>query len=143
MQNGSMDLIRQDNYDTISDHVRRFCATQLMELAGNLKPYLTGDYGDIQPGHVTAYVTCIKELGRLYETHKRPRDTDAFVPAAQVAKMLEAAEARIQQAVQDAITETELRVRAELEASETKSLESSRSTVLSRLDQMRTGAAPG
>lgn len=131
-----MDMVKHDDYDTISNQVRRLCAQKLMELEARLSPFVSGDYGDINPGHATAYITLIKELGRLYEVQKRPRDREEHVPAAQVQAMLEAAQLRAEQMVADAVRETEIKIRAELESDTTKSIESAKTNVLDRLAQI-------
>lgn len=124
------------SYDDISDYVRRFCAERLYELEKSLRPWIDGSFGDISPAHLHGYTTVLRELGRLYEAHKRPRQ-DEGVPLAQVEAMLqrerEAAEARMAEAVAAA----EARVRVELAASETKSIETAKQTALTKLQMLR------
>jgi hypothetical protein len=132
-----MDLVTYDDYDQISERVRQLCAQKYVALIDNLQPYINGDFGDITPGHVSAYVSVVKELGRLYEAQKRPRDPEAMIPATKVAALLEAAEARIEAAVAQAVLETEQRVRRELEAREAGDVQAARNTVLARLGDLR------
>lgn len=132
-----MDLVTYDDYDKISQEVRRYCAQKLVTLADNLQPYINGDYGDITPGHASAYIAVIKELGRLYRAQAAPRDPEAMIPASKVAALLAAAEARIEAAVTQAVAETEQRVARELAAREHGDLEQARTAVLARLDQLQ------
>lgn len=131
-----MDLVTYDDYDKISVEVRRFCAQKLVALEAALHPYINGDFGDITPGHATAYTSLIKELGRLYNVHKPPRDPEAMIPASKVAALLAAAEARIERAVADAVAETEVRIRRELEARGAGDVAQARSQVLEKLKQI-------
>lgn len=124
------------SFDDISDYVRRFCAERLYELEKSLRPWIDGSFGDISPAHLHAYVGVLRELGRLYEAHKRPR-TDEGVPLAQVEAMLqrerEAADARMAEAV----AEAEARVRVELESSQVRSIEAAKQTALTKLQLLR------
>lgn len=132
-----MDLVKQDDYDVVSERVRTYIAQKLVALEQALEPYVNGDMGDIMPGHAGAYITLLKELGRLYEVQKRPRDPDALIPAAKVEQILAEQRLRLDQEREQLILETELRVRRENEASATKSLESARLQVMDRLGQLR------
>lgn len=128
-----MDLITYDDYDKISEQVRRYCAQRYAQLADTLQPYVSGDMGDILPGHATAYITCLKELGRLYGAQKPPRDPEAMIPASKVQALLEAATARQDQAVAEAVAAAEARVRGELEARSSHNMELARMQVLEKL----------
>lgn len=130
------DLVPLD-YDTISDNVRRFCAERLYELERGLRPWIDGSFGDVSPPHVTAYVTTLRELGRLYEAHKRPRQDEA-VPMKQVELMLQAVRDEAEARMQAAVVEAEARVRHELEASVSKSIESAKQTAMTKLLQLQT-----
>lgn len=132
-----MDLVTYDDYDKISEQVRRYCAQRYVQLADQLQPYVSGELGDILPGHATAYITCLKELGRLYGTHKPPRDPEAMIPASKVQALLQAAEARIEQAVAEAVAATEIQVRAELAARSDLDMELARTQVLERLSKIK------
>lgn len=131
-----MDLVAYDDYDQISEQVRRYCAQKLVALESNLLPYINGDLGDITPGHVTAYITLIKELGRLYSAQKPPRDPDAMIPAAKVAELLAAAQVQTERMVAQAVTDTEARIRAELEARSAGDVATARASVLARMGQL-------
>lgn len=133
----AMDLVTYDDYDKISERVRQYCAQKYVQLADTLQPYINGETGDILPGHATAYITCLKELGRLYNVHKPPRDPEAMIPASKVQQLLAAAEARIEAAVADAVAATEAQVRAELEARSSLNMELARTQVLQRLGQVK------
>lgn len=132
-----MDLVTYDDYDKISSEVRRYCAQKYVALEATLVSYVNGDMGDIQPGHVAAYVTLIKELGRLYRTQATPRDPEAMIPAAKVAALIEAQEAKTQAAVEAAVAETEVRIMRELQARAAGDVELARSQVLARLEGIK------
>lgn len=126
-----------DDHDEISNVVRGFIAERLYELERALRPWINGEFGDIAPGHLSGYVSVLRELGRLYQTHKPPRRDDDAVPAAQVAQMLAAVQQEAQMRLEAAVAEAELRVRLELEASRTMSIESARQTALTKLQMLR------
>jgi hypothetical protein len=132
-----MDLVAYDDYDKISEQVRRFCAQKLVALESELVHYVNGDLGDITPGHVTAYINLIKELGRLYRAQATPRDPEAMIPAAKVAMLLEAEQARTAAAVAEAVAATETRLQRELAARQEGDMEAARSRVLERLHTMK------
>jgi hypothetical protein len=132
-----MDLMRADDYDNISNRVRQFCSERLYELERSLRPYVNGSFGEVLPGHLNGYLGVLKELGNLYQAHKRPRQDDELIPAAKVALLLEQAEARMQAAVAAAVAETEARMRGELEAAQQLSIESAKMTVMTRLTQLQ------
>lgn len=132
-----MDLVTYDDYDKISMEVRRFCAQKLITLEQTLVAYVNGDYGDVTPGHLNAYITLIKELGRLYKAQATPRDPEATMPLSKVQALLEAAEARTEQAVAAAVQATEARITAQLELQATDDMQQARTQVLQRLGQVR------
>lgn len=132
------DVMRNiDDYDQLSDMVRRFCSERLYEAERSLRPWINGSFGDINPGHMSAYVTILRELGRLYGAHKPPRRDEDTLTAVQVQKLLEDERARMTEALEAAVAETELRVRLELEAAATKSIESAKSTAIAKLTQLQ------
>lgn len=126
------------SYDEISDIVRKFCADRLYEAERALRPWIDGSFGDVQPGHVTGYVTVLRELARLYNSHKPPRPDDDLLPRAAVEQMLAAAQLEAQQRVDEAVAATELRVRMELESARANSIEAAKSTALAKLQQLQT-----
>lgn len=129
--------MKPDSYDNVTENVRRFCAERLYELERGLRPFVDGTFGDILPGHLSGYLGVVKELANLYEAHKRPRAEQDVVSASKVAALLAEAEARMQAAVQAAVAETEIRVRRELASGEKLSIETAKTTVLSRLSQLQ------
>lgn len=134
-----MDLVAYDDYDQISEHVRRYCAQKYLALGEALQPYINGDMGDITPGHATAYINLLKELGRLYQVQKPPRDPEAMIPASKVQALLHEAALSAERQVQAAAAAAEDRVRKEIAAQSAGDLELARSQVLSRLEQIRPG----
>lgn len=132
------DIMRNtEDYDNISDAVRRFCAERLYECEKALRPWIDGSFGDITPGHVNGYVSILRELGRLYQTHKPPRQDDSMLPKAQVEQMLAAAQLEAEARIEAAVLEAEQRVRVELAASSAKSIESAKTTALTKLQMLR------
>jgi len=128
-----MDVEKYGNYDDISNQVRQLIAQKYVALEATLHPYISGDYGDPVPGHLQAYITLLKELGRLYEVQKRPREEGSSIPAAQVAQMLEAAQERQELAVAAAVEAARLELRRELEEAKVVDLEDARNKVIARL----------
>jgi hypothetical protein len=126
-------IVTYDDYDKISEQIRQYCAQKLMELEQSLADYVNGNMGEISPAHATAYITVLKELGRLYGAQKPPRDPEAMIPASKVQILLQAAETRAEIMVREAIAETEQRIRAELEGTTAGSVAQARATVLARL----------
>lgn len=131
-----MDLVTYDDYDQISERVRQYCAQKYVALEAVLVSYVNGDMGDVQPGHATAYINLLKELGRLYRAQAAPRDPEAMIPATKVAALLEAAAARQEQAVAAAVAEAESRVRRELDAAAAGDAALARAAVQERLKQL-------
>lgn len=136
-----MDLIKYDDYDKISETVRRFCAEKLVALEHTLSTHISGDFEEVTPNMAAAYVSVIKELGRLYGAHKPPRDPEAMIPATKVHTLLQAAQQRQEQAVAAAIAETEARILEGLHHEEAKSIESAKAAVLEKLKRVDVGAA--
>lgn len=134
-----MDLVTYDDYDKISQEVRRYCAQKYLALAEALQPYISGELGDITPGHATAYINLIKELGRLYKVQAPPRDPEAMIPASKVQQLLQEAALTAERAVQAAVADTEARIRREIAAQSEGDLELARREVLARLEQVRPG----
>jgi len=126
------------NYDEISDIVRKFCADRLYELERSLRPWIDGSFGEIQPGHLNGYVAVLRELAKLYNSHKPPRPDDELLPRAAVEQMLEAVRLEAAVQLQEAVTAAELRVRLELESARVQSIEAAKSTALAKLQQLQT-----
>lgn len=138
-----MDLVTYDDYDQISEQVRRYCAQKYLALAEALHPYVSGEHGDITPGHAGAYINLIKELGRLYKVQSAPRDPEAMIPASKVQALLQEAALSAERQVQAAVAAAEDRVRKEIAAQSEGDLDLARSQVLSRLEQIRPGRGSG
>ena len=125
-----MELIRPDDYDNISNQVRQQCTQKLIGMEEALRPYVNGDFGDINPGHVVAYVNIIKELGRLWGGQKPPRQEDKRIPVAQVEQMMLEAQKRQEDAVAAAVADAEARMRQEQQEASAMSIESAKAAVL-------------
>ena len=131
-----MDVMKPDDYDNLSNQVRQQCTQKLIGLEQALLPYVNGDFGDIAPGHIIAYVNVIKELGRLWGAQRPPREAGNRIPLAQVEAMLAAAQERQEAAVAAAIEETRELMREEHQASTALSIESAKSAVLARMKEL-------
>jgi hypothetical protein len=129
-------LPNKDNYDEISDIVRRFCTERLYELEKTLRPYIDGSFGEVSPPHTNSYIVLLRELARLYEAHKRPKQDDS-IPTRQVEAMLEQLRQEADARMQAAVVEAEQRVRAELQAASTKSIESAKQAALTKLTELQ------
>lgn len=98
-------------YDDIQLKMRQFAAHRLMEIIESMKPAvaeaLQDSLQDLEPGRIQAHVallklhtSLIKELGLLYRVQDRPREErQDTVPLVQVQQMLDAAQARMDEAV--------------------------------------------
>lgn len=122
------------DYDNISESVRTFCAERFYELERSLRPLVDGTFGEVLPGHLNAYLGCLKELGRLYQTHKPPRALQDLVPMAKVQELLAGMSAQHERDVEQAVALAEARVRAELKSGEKLSIQSAKATVMTRLE---------
>lgn len=134
------------DYDTLSDKTRLFAAQRLAELIETLRPVVaealdgTSLY-DLEPARIQANVALvklnanlIKQLGELYRVQDRPREElEASMPLEQVQKLLDAAEARTEEAVAAALEEGQRRGLELGAARERVSLEAARAAVASGL----------
>ena len=131
----SMTPVDPVSFDDISNQVRAFCTERLYELERGLRPLVDGTFGEVVPGHVTGYLGVMRELGRLYQTHERPRGEDTHIPAAKVQALLAAQEQLWMQRMDEAVAAARASVLAELSTGRDLSIESAKSTVLARLDE--------
>jgi hypothetical protein len=136
----TMDLMpsttNQDDYDAISDTVRRFCAERLYELERSLRPLVDGSFGEVVPGHLTGYLTVLRDLARLYEANKRPHEAQATIPVAKVQEMLAGMEAEFEVRLLVAVSEAETRARMEAASGQQLGIEAAKAAVLTRLQQL-------
>lgn len=133
------DMVRsnKDNYDELSDIVRKFCADRLYDLERGLRPYIDGSFGEIQPGHLSGYVSVLRELAKLYNAHKPPRPDDELLPRAAVEAMLHAAQLEAQARMEEAVAAAQEQVRRELLEARTVSIEAAKSTALAKLQELK------
>lgn len=133
-----MDMVPRepDDYDNISDSVRRFCAERLYELEKSLRPLVDGSFGEVLPGHLAAYLMTIKNLGGLYQTHKRPAHLDGMIAAAKVQELVVGMELKHQRELAEAVARAEERVRMEVANGSKLSIKAARQTVLTRLHEL-------
>jgi hypothetical protein len=124
------------DYDDISEGVRRFAAERYYDLERSLRPLVDNTFGEILPGHVAAYIACLKELGRLYQTHKPPRALQNLVPMDKVQQILAGMRAQQERELGEAVALAEARVRAELSHGQQLSITAARAQVLEKLDRV-------
>lgn len=86
-------LPKPDEFADLSMSVRMFCAGELEAVVCALRPYVDGSFGEILPGHVAAFTSVVKELGRLFQANRPPAVGDGWVAADRVAVLVE--EARV------------------------------------------------
>lgn len=121
------------NYDDVSEGVRRFCAERLHELEKSLRPLVDGGFGEVVPGHLAGYLATIRQLGKLYQVEKPPRDLENTIPIGKVQELVARMEAEHQQAMAVAVAAAEERMRRELSAGTQMSVAAASSAVLARL----------
>lgn len=133
-----MDMVRLDkvNYDDVSEGVRRFCAERLHELEKNLRPLVDASFGEVVPGHLAGYLATIRQLGKLYQAEKPPRDLENLIPVGKVQEILARMEAEHQEALKAAEAATEERVRKELSQGSQLTVAAASLAVLSRLKEL-------
>jgi hypothetical protein len=138
-----MDMLPRDtiDYDAVSDQVRRFCAERLYELERGLRPLVDGSFGEILPGHLNGYLTCLKELGKLYEVHKRPHELSQLVPMAKVEAVIAGIREQHERELVEAVAAAEERARIELASGQQLSIKAAKSTVLARLHDLERRAS--
>ena len=133
----------QVDYDAISDTVRNFCAERLYELEKSLRPLVDGTFGEVLPGHLSGYLSTLKDLAKLYEAHKRPHDLANMIPAVKVQQLLEATHEQWERKLTEEIARTEERVRMEVANGSQRSIESAKSLVLARLNDLESRGPSG
>lgn len=138
-------MVRMDpvNYDEVSEGVRRFCAERYYELERSLRPLVDGSFGEVLPGHLAAYLAAMRQLGKLYQVEKPPRSLEDTIPTAKVQELLARMEHEHQRALEQAVQETEDRVRRELESGSKLAIERGKETVITRLRELESRVSPG
>lgn len=138
-----MDMIKRDsvNYDEVSNNVRLFCAERYYELEKALRPLIDGSFGEQQPGHLAAYLACVRQLGKLYQAENPPRDLEQTIPASKVQQILAGIREQHELEMAAAVAEAEARIRAELTLGTRKSVTAAKETVSSRLLELESRAA--
>ena len=68
------DLVRMtsEDFDALGHQMRLANTQRLKAILDSLEPYVDGSFGSINPGHVTAYVRTVAELGKLWRAYDRP-----------------------------------------------------------------------
>lgn len=139
------------SYDQVSDQVRTFSTTQLMEMIAGLRPYVAQALADpegihdLEPSRLVAYTqllklqaSLLKDLGLLYRVQDRPvTEEEERVPASVVAAMLQEQAAVHAEEMRQMSVDVETRVRSELLARERLSLEAAREQVLGAVAALR------
>lgn len=68
-----MIAVGPDEFDDLSAQMRMANTQRLKAVLDSLEPYVDGSFGSINPGHVTAYVRTVVELGKLWNAYSPPR----------------------------------------------------------------------
>lgn len=136
-------MVRMDpvDYDDVAEGVRRFCAERYYELEKSLRPLVDGSFGDVLPGHLAAYLAAVRQLGKLYQVEKPPRSLEDLIPTTKVQELLARMEHEHQRALEQAVQETEDRVRRELESGSKMAIERGQRAVMTRLMELESRAS--
>jgi len=127
-------------YGDVAEGVRRFCAERLYELERALRPLVDNSFGEVLPGHLAGYVATIRSLTKLYQLDRAPRELEQTVPLAKVQQLLAGMKEQHERELHDAVEQAEARVRAELSQGTTLSIESAKSLVLGKLEELSSRA---
>lgn len=132
-----MDVMRnpgdQVDYDALSEGVRRFATERLYELEKGLRPLVDGTFGEVLPGHLTAYLGLLRELGRLYQLSKPPRELQNLVPMDKVTELVAGIRAEHARELAAAVREAEERARIQVAEGTQVSIQQAQATVLTKL----------
>lgn len=132
-----MDIVKPGAYasdhDTVCESVRRFCTERLYELERALRPMVDNTFGEVAPGHLQGYLGVIKELGRMYQTAKPPRDAANLVPMDKVQQLLAGMREQHARELDEAVAATQARVLAEVASGRQLSVQAARAMVATRL----------
>lgn len=124
------------DHDAITESVRNFCAERYYQLERSLRPLVDNSFGEINPGHVAVYVATLKELGKLYQTHKPPMQLQNLVPMDKVQELIAGIREQHARELTEAVAAAELRARMEAADGQQLSIQAARSTVLMRLEAL-------
>lgn len=140
-----MDVMRnsgdQVDYDALSESVRRFATERLYELEKGLRPLVDGTFGEVLPGHLTAYLGLLRELGRLYQLSKPPRELQNLVPMDKVQELIAGIRAAHALEMSAAVREAEERARMEVASGTQVSIQRAQATVLTKLRELESRAS--
>jgi len=138
----TMNTVDTVNYEDVAEGVRRFCAERLHELEKSLRPLVDGSFGEVVPGHLAGYLSAIRQLGKLYQVEKPPRSLENMIPMVKVQEILAGIRAEHERELAAAVAAAEARVRMELAAGNTVTIQAAKATVSSRLLELE-GRMPG
>lgn len=144
-------LPTSEDYDQVTQQVRRFSSQRLLEMIEAMRPYVAevlsdpAGIHDLDASRVVAYTgllklqaSLIKDLGSLYRVgEKPPLEGEEQLPASVVARMLQDAAERHEEQLQQAVAEAEVRTREAVQLQRELSLEGARSQVLGSLERLR------
>lgn len=132
-----MDVMRNPSdsvdYDALSEGVRRFATERFYELEKGLRPLVDGSFGEILPGHLNGYIAVLKELGRLYQLSKPPRELQNLVPMDKVQELIAGMRAEHARELAAAVSAAEVRARMEVAAGTEVTVRQATETVLTKL----------
>jgi hypothetical protein len=124
------------DYNTISDSVRRFCTERYFELERALRPLVDGSFGEIAPAHLVGYLGVLKQLTALYQANKPPIDQQNLISMDKVQEIIARMNEQHEQAIMEAVSQAEARVRTEIASGSKLSIEAAKTTVLSKLSML-------
>jgi len=144
-------LPTSENYDAVTQQVRRFSSQRLLEMIEAMRPFVSEvlqdpeGVHDLDASRVVAYTgllklqaSLIKDLGALYRVNERPApEGEETLPASTVARMLEEAAQRHQIELQAAVAEAEARTREAVAVERQLSLAAAQEQVLGSLERLR------
>lgn len=69
------DLVRMspEDFEALGHQMRLANTQRIKAVLDHLEPYVDNTFGQINPGHVTAYLRAVKELGLLWGSYAPPR----------------------------------------------------------------------
>lgn len=144
-------LPTSENYDAVTQQVRRFSSQRLLEMIEAMRPFVSEvlqdpeGVHDLDASRVVAYTgllklqaSLIKDLGALYRVSERPApEGEETLPASTVARMLEEAAERHEAELAAAVEAAEARTREQLAVERQLSLAAAQSQVLGSLERLR------
>lgn len=72
------DMVRltPEQHEELAQQMRLANTARIKGVIDSLEPYVDGSAGAINPGHVTAYLKAVRELGLLWHAYDKPAGSD-------------------------------------------------------------------